>query len=104
MPVGRPIKKKLMLDLGGVPTDVEPMLRPGKGQAMANSRYKGVTRRSDQTDVRGQWEANIPHKGLRYFLGNFASEREAGLAYARAYYKLNGGPVTRQWWSEGEVG
>ena len=54
--------------------------------------------------MRGQWEANIPHKGLKYFLGNFASERKAGVAYARAYYKLNGGLVTRQWWSEGGVG
>ena len=74
-------KSKETLDLTGVP-DYLPPLKTDK--VTANSRYKGVTKHFPG------WQARIyiPDKGGQINLGNFDSEEEAGIMYARARYKV----------------
>ena len=53
----------------------------------ASSAYRGVSR---STNPRLPWRASLGYRGARYYLGNYATEREAALAYNRAALSVIG--------------
>ena len=53
----------------------------------ASSVYRGVSR---STNPRLPWRAALGYRGARYYLGNYATEREAALAYNRAALSVIG--------------
>ncbi|RYZ93621.1 MAG: hypothetical protein EOP06_00195 [Proteobacteria bacterium] len=52
----------------------------GKQRTSGSSAFKGVSLSAQS----GKWRATISYSGKSYFLGQFASESEAALAYNRA--------------------
>ena len=57
------------------------------GRTRATSRFRGVSRADSQ---RNPWSARIGHDGRMKYLGSFATEEEAALAYNRAALELYG--------------
>ena len=56
-------------------------------RAGAASVYRGVSR---STNPRLPWRAALGYRGRRYYLGVYASEREAAEAYNRAALRIIG--------------
>lgn len=56
-------------------------------RAGAASTYRGVSR---STSPNLPWRAALGYRGRRYYLGTYATEREAALAYNRAALRLIG--------------
>ena len=82
-PLEEKTPKRSSLDLSGVPMNLPPILSDRPDRASTTSRFKGVRKNGTR------WEAqiNIPSEGGDIHLGNFDSEEEAGIAFARARYK-----------------
>jgi hypothetical protein len=57
--------------------------RPNNGTSV----YRGVSRSSS---LNLPWRASLGYRGARYYLGSFASEREAALAYNAAALRIIG--------------
>ena len=53
----------------------------------SSSPYRGVSR---STNPRLPWRASLGYRGARYYLGVYATEREAALAYNRAALSVIG--------------
>merc|ERR1712178_606696 len=77
-------KKPCPLDLSDVPVNLPPIPSNRPGSA---SRFKGVSKNGKK------WKAQIriPSEGGQVNLGDFESEEEAGIMYARARYKYPAG-------------
>jgi hypothetical protein len=74
------------LDLDDVPKDIKPL--PNDTQR-GTSRVRGVTLiRSTRDADNDKWKAQITSGGIKFHLGMFPTEYEAGTMFARAYYKL----------------
>lgn len=56
-------------------------------RAGAASPYRGVSRSTSPTLP---WRAALGYRGRRYYLGTYATEREAALAYNRAALRIIG--------------
>lgn len=78
---------RVTVDLSDVPTNLEPMVRQ-RATGPSTSQYRGVCR--SKRSGCDRWQAQISHGGTNYYLGLFDSERQAAVAYARAYYKFCG--------------
>ena len=73
---------------------VEPKFRRNLDFARG-SKYRGVRRAKNMVPPSKRWNAQIysrsPKETVNHFsLGSFPTEEEAALAYAKAYYQLNG--------------
>jgi hypothetical protein len=55
--------------------------------AAASSPYRGVSRTNSE---RLPWRAALGYRGMRHYLGTYATEREAALAYNRAALAIIG--------------
>jgi hypothetical protein len=104
------------LDLSDTARDTNPIARPHETKKMADgasaaampvvsSRWCGVVRPAALSLAGSQWQAQIHHCGVNYFLGLCRTEIDAGKLFARAYYKLyvsgrsggGGGGKTAAW-------
>jgi len=78
---------RVTVDLSDVPVNLEPMIRQ-RATGPSTSQYRGVCR--SKRSGCDRWQAQISHGGTNYYLGLFDSERQAAVAYSRAYYKFCG--------------
>ena len=67
------------------PDSIEPMLRPEHGRSSKGlSKFLGVSWRAREK----RWAAQVVLQGRPVFIGSFASEWDAGVAYARTMRML----------------